>query len=140
VVTPRLLASGHPVPGAPILATWRYRTTTSYCSGKTGTNGVAACGRHISRATHGYTVRIDVAFSYYVIAVILAVALTYFLADVLILALTGATGVYKTLVEILLSGFTGVQLIRHHEDLVQFLLPPSDDDDDGTPPLLTRGR
>jgi hypothetical protein len=44
--------------------TWHYKTTTSGCSGVTDGSGTASCSRDISRATVGYTVGIDVTFTY----------------------------------------------------------------------------
>ena len=41
---------------------WNYKTTTSYCDGTTGGDGVARCERGIGHATRGYTVVIEVVF------------------------------------------------------------------------------
>lgn len=56
----RLTEAGQPVAGATMVAEWAYRTTTSYCSGNTGADGVASCTRFISMATIGYRVVITV--------------------------------------------------------------------------------
>lgn len=53
-------AGGNPVPGASVLSTWNYRTTTSTESGTTNAAGQASLSRGISRATAGYTVVVDV--------------------------------------------------------------------------------
>jgi len=45
--------------------TWHYKTTTSYCSGTTGSTGLASCSRNIGNATVGYTVNVDVAIGGY---------------------------------------------------------------------------
>ena len=49
-------------PGATVHTHRAYNTTTSGCDATTGGNGVASCNRSISRATHGYTVVVDVIF------------------------------------------------------------------------------
>lgn len=56
----RLTEAGQPVAGATMVAEWAYRTTTSYCSGITGADGVTSCTRFISMATIGYRVVITV--------------------------------------------------------------------------------
>jgi len=64
-VTAKLTQDGKGVAGAVMLATWRYKTTVSECAGgPSGADGTASCTRDISSATPGYTVTIDVAFSY----------------------------------------------------------------------------
>ena len=50
--------------GVPMYTTWHYKTTTSYCSGISGLDGVASCSRMISRATKGYFVSIVVEFTF----------------------------------------------------------------------------
>ena len=60
----RFLVSGQGVAGVPMDTAWHYRTTTSTCSGTTDASGTASCSRSISRATLGYTVSIDVVFTY----------------------------------------------------------------------------
>ena len=56
----RLVRNCAPVVGATMETEWHYRTVTSYCSGVTGTDGIASCSRSIGQATVGYTVVIDV--------------------------------------------------------------------------------
>jgi len=58
-----LKSAGKPVAGVPMTATWRYKTTTSYCTGVTNAAGVASCSRRISRATVGYPVRVTLVFA-----------------------------------------------------------------------------
>jgi hypothetical protein len=60
----RLVVGGKAISGATMNTSWHYKTTTSSCSGTSGTDGVASCTRDISRATSGYTVNIDVVFTY----------------------------------------------------------------------------
>jgi len=52
------------IAGVPMNTTWHYKTTTSYCDGTSGSNGVASCSRNIGRATKGYYVSITVRFTY----------------------------------------------------------------------------
>ncbi len=52
------------IAGVPMDATWRYKSTDSYCDGVTDAQGIAICNREIAKATKGYTVRIDVVFVY----------------------------------------------------------------------------
>jgi hypothetical protein len=59
-----LRCGGTPISGASMSAAWHYRTTTSYCNGTSGGNGVASCSRFISGASIGFFVRIDVCFRY----------------------------------------------------------------------------
>ncbi|MCZ7568847.1 MAG: hypothetical protein M5U01_09700 [Ardenticatenaceae bacterium] len=61
----RLLVNGAGQYGQPMNTTWHYRTTTSACSGTTGSSGIASCTRGISRATLGYRVDIDVSIGGY---------------------------------------------------------------------------
>jgi len=64
-VTATLLRNGAGVAGATMTTAWHYKTTTSACSGgPSGNDGVMRCARQISRATVGYTVRIDVRVTY----------------------------------------------------------------------------
>ena len=56
-------SGGKPVAGIPMTATWRYKTTTSYCTDVTNAAGVASCSRRISRATKGYLVRVTLVFA-----------------------------------------------------------------------------
>jgi competence protein ComEC len=56
----RLTRNGAGQPGQTMTATWHYKTTTSTCTGATGSDGLASCTRGISRATVGYQVNIDV--------------------------------------------------------------------------------
>lgn len=56
-----LTNNGQGVAGATMDTTWRYKTTTSSCSGgPSGGDGRMACTRGIGSATAGYTVVIDV--------------------------------------------------------------------------------
>lgn len=57
-------STGKAISGVTMNTSWHYKTTTSSCSGTSGNDGVASCTRDISRATSGYTVNIDVVFSY----------------------------------------------------------------------------
>ena len=41
-------------------ATWRYRTTTRYCSGTAVRSGLAQCTMDIGDATRGYVLNVDV--------------------------------------------------------------------------------
>ncbi len=52
------------VAGVPMTTRWRYKSETADCSGTTGNDGVAACTRQIGRATKGYTVQIEIRFTY----------------------------------------------------------------------------
>ena len=63
-VSGTFLNNGQPVSGVEMDTAWHYKTTTSYCSGTTDGSGVASCSRDISRATIGYTVQIDVTFTW----------------------------------------------------------------------------
>ncbi|MDQ2805345.1 MAG: hypothetical protein M3Z04_00265 [Chloroflexota bacterium] len=56
-------SGGKPVAGVPMTATWRYKTTISFCTGVTKAAGVASCSRRISRATTGYPVRVTLVFA-----------------------------------------------------------------------------
>ena len=58
----RLTSNGVGVPGVPMHAEWRYKTTSSYCDGTTGGDGVASCTRRIATATLGFYVTIEVQF------------------------------------------------------------------------------
>ena len=59
-----LTNNGQGVSGVTMTATWHYKTTTSSCTGTTGSNGTASCSRGIANATSGYTVVIDVSFDW----------------------------------------------------------------------------
>ena len=48
----------------PMHTTWHYKTTTSYCDGISGGDGIASCSRYISGATKGYYVSITVEFTH----------------------------------------------------------------------------
>ncbi|MGA7671916.1 MAG: hypothetical protein WBW04_15920 [Nitrolancea sp.] len=63
-VTASITNNGQPVAGAPMIASWFYKTTTSSCAGQTDANGVASCTRYIAGATKGYLVRINVAITW----------------------------------------------------------------------------
>ena len=60
----KIIVDGRPQGGVRMDTTWRYRTTDSRCSGMTDANGEASCSRRISTLTIGYTVRIEVDFTY----------------------------------------------------------------------------
>ena len=60
----RLIVGGKAISGSQMNARWGFKTTTSYCSGTSDGNGIASCTRDISRASHGYTVNINISFSY----------------------------------------------------------------------------
>jgi hypothetical protein len=60
----KLTQDGVGIRGASMQTTWHYRTTTSYCDGVSGGDGIAACTRFISTATRGYYVSVTVEFSY----------------------------------------------------------------------------
>jgi hypothetical protein len=60
----KITQGGVGISGVPMHTTWHYKTTTSYCDGTSGSNGVASCTRGIGNATAGYTVWIDVDFTY----------------------------------------------------------------------------
>jgi hypothetical protein len=63
-ITARLMNDGQPVADAPMTATWHYKTTAPTCTGQTGSDGVASCGRNIGGATRGYPVKITVVFNW----------------------------------------------------------------------------
>jgi phosphatidylserine/phosphatidylglycerophosphate/cardiolipin synthase-like enzyme len=56
----RLLVDGVGQAGQLMETAWHYSSTTSYCDGITGSNGVAQCSRGISGATIGFQVNVDV--------------------------------------------------------------------------------
>lgn len=58
-VRARLTDGGLPVAGAPMRAVWRFSTTTSECTGSTGSDGIASCTRNIGAPTAGR--RVDIA-------------------------------------------------------------------------------
>jgi hypothetical protein len=60
----RIIVDGRPKGGVRMDTTWHYRTKDSGCSGMTDVKGEASCSRRISMATVGYTVRIEVDFTY----------------------------------------------------------------------------
>jgi len=60
----KIARDGAGIPGVPMHTIWHYRTTTSYCDGTSGNDGVASCTRYISGATKGYYVSITVEFTY----------------------------------------------------------------------------
>ena len=62
-VTGRLKCSGISPQGAKMHTVWHYKSTDSTCDGVADASGEASCTRGISRATVGYKVVIDVAFS-----------------------------------------------------------------------------
>jgi beta-lactamase superfamily II metal-dependent hydrolase len=60
----RITGAGVGIAGVPMHTTWHYKTTTSYCDGTSGSDGIASCSRYISGATKGYYVSIAVGFTY----------------------------------------------------------------------------
>lgn len=60
----RLIVGVKAIAGASMKTTWNYKTTTSECSGTSGSDGVASCTRDISRASKGFTVVIERYFTY----------------------------------------------------------------------------
>jgi len=58
------ITRGAGIAGVPMHTTWQYKTTTSYCDGVSGSNGIASCSRSIGRATKGYRVDVKVQFTY----------------------------------------------------------------------------
>ena len=60
VVYGRYLINGAGQGGLGMMTYWHYKSTTPSCSGSTQTTGVASCARDIGRATHGYTVQVDI--------------------------------------------------------------------------------
>ena len=60
----QFLVNGVGVAGVPMHTTWHYKTVTRSCDGVTDATGLAYCSRYISGATIGYTVVIDVDFTY----------------------------------------------------------------------------
>jgi beta-lactamase superfamily II metal-dependent hydrolase len=60
----KITQDGVGISGVPMHTTWRYKSTTSYCDGTSGSDGVASCTRGIGNAASGYTVWIDVDFTY----------------------------------------------------------------------------
>lgn len=65
IVSGKLLRNGSGVAGVTMIATWHYKTTTSECAGgPSAGDGLVSCSRYISRATPGFTVRVDVRASY----------------------------------------------------------------------------
>ena len=62
-VSGTLKSAGKPVAGVPMTSKWRYKTTTSTCTGTTNAQGVASCARSISHATPGYRVVVTLTFS-----------------------------------------------------------------------------
>jgi len=64
-VTGQLVDSaGKGASGATMSTTWAYKTTKSACDGATtGADGSSSCSLKVSRATPGFTVKIDVVFS-----------------------------------------------------------------------------
>ncbi len=63
-LTTRLAVEGKPAAGATMTAVWRYRTINERCAAVADGKGTAICMRWISRATHGYAVKVDVTFRY----------------------------------------------------------------------------
>jgi len=60
----RLVVGGQVIKNVAMDTTWEYKTTTSYCSGNSGSSGVASCTRSIGNASSGYRVYITIHFSY----------------------------------------------------------------------------
>lgn len=64
-VTGRLLREGRGVAGANMRAVWHYKSGDSECQGGVSNDeGYASCSRSIGSATAGFTVTIDVIFTY----------------------------------------------------------------------------
>ncbi len=59
-----LACDEQPAVGAPMHTTWKFQTTTTSCDGVTDADGFASCTRAIGDATVGYTVTIDVTFTW----------------------------------------------------------------------------
>jgi hypothetical protein len=51
--------AGAPIAGADVTTTWHYKSTDPTMTAGTGTSGDAVFDRSISRATAGFTVRVD---------------------------------------------------------------------------------
>jgi hypothetical protein len=60
----RLVLNGQPIANAQMDTTWHYKSKPSYCSGTSGSDGIASCTRDTGGATKGFTVNVDVVFSY----------------------------------------------------------------------------
>ena len=63
----RLTVNGAGQGGLTMNTTWHYKTTVAHCSGTTGSDGVAQCGRNIGGATPGYRVNVDVEIGGYTV-------------------------------------------------------------------------
>lgn len=61
----RLTVNGSGQQNKTMNTTWHYKTTTSYCDGPTGSDGLGSCQRSIGGASIGYQVNIDVSIDGY---------------------------------------------------------------------------
>ena len=59
-----LACDEQPAAGAPMHATWKFQTATTSCDGVADADGFASCTRTIGDATVGYTVTIEVTFTW----------------------------------------------------------------------------
>ena len=59
-----LACDEQPATGAPMHTTWKFQTTTISCDGVTDADGFASCTHTIGDATVGYTVTIEVTFTW----------------------------------------------------------------------------
>lgn len=60
----RLVINGSAIIGAPMVATWYYKTSNPICEGTSEADGVAKCSRNTGGATSGFTVKIVTVFNY----------------------------------------------------------------------------
>ena len=63
-VSGQLYVNGLPANGATMDTTWHYKTTTSFCSGTSGSAGIASCTKNVGHASLGFTVVINVVMTY----------------------------------------------------------------------------
>lgn len=64
-VVANFIDNGKPVAGAPMTASWYYKTVTRTCTGTTNGVGVASCTRYIAGATIGYKVQINIEIAWH---------------------------------------------------------------------------
>ncbi len=62
VVTGQFACPGGSPAGAPMTASWKFKSTTSTCEGVADAAGVATCSRAIGSATVGFSVEVTVTF------------------------------------------------------------------------------
>jgi hypothetical protein len=62
-VSGTVTAGGKPVSGVAMQATWHFKTGTGVCTGRSNARGEASCSRFVGRATVGYRVVVEVAFT-----------------------------------------------------------------------------